>query len=77
MTTPPELHPSTIEQRRSLALRQLGIGFLLLIIGIVVTSATYSAARSSSGGGHYVLAYGPIAVGAISMIRGLIGLVSL
>jgi hypothetical protein len=57
--------------RRSQGARELGIGILLLVIGIVITAGTYSAAASSSSGGHYFLAYGPIAVGIINIFRGL------
>ncbi len=57
--------------RRSQGARELGIGILLLVVGIAITAGTYSAASSSPSGGHYVLAYGPIAVGIINIIRGL------
>ena len=50
------------------------IGLVLLVIGVVVTAATYNAAHEN--GGRYVLAYGPIAVGAINIIRGLFHLSS-
>jgi uncharacterized membrane protein len=50
------------------AAKQLGVGILLLVIGIVITAATYSMA---SRGGIYVVAYGPIVFGAISILRGL------
>ena len=57
--------------RRSQGARELGIGILLLVVGIAITAGTYSAAASSSSGGHYVLAYGPIAIGVINIFRGL------
>jgi hypothetical protein len=57
--------------RRAAAGRDIGIGILLLVIGIAVTAGTYGAASSSPSGGHYVLAYGPIAVGVVRLFRGL------
>ena len=55
--------------RRKQGGRELAIGFVLLLVGIAITAGTYNAVRDS--GGRYVLAYGPIVVGAINIIRGL------
>jgi hypothetical protein len=44
-------------------------GLLLLVVGIVITSVTYSSA--SQQGGTYVVAYGPIVIGVIKLFRGL------
>lgn len=57
-------------QRRSQANGQIGLGVLLLLVGIVITAATYGSA-SSSGGGTYIIAYGPMIVGVIQIFRGL------
>jgi hypothetical protein len=46
-------------------------GLILLIGGLVLTVATYSSA--SQQGGTYIIAYGPMIVGAIRLIRGLAG----
>jgi hypothetical protein len=54
------------------AMKQLGVGFLMFVIGVLITVATYSMA---SNGGIYVVAYGPIIFGAISILRGLFRLV--
>src|ERR1039457_626098 len=54
------------------AAKQLGVGILLVVVGIVITAATYSMARH---GGMYVVAYGPVVFGAISILRGLFRLV--
>ncbi len=56
-------------ERRKQGGRELAIGAVLLIIGIVITAGTYNAVKDS--GGHYIMAYGPIAVGVINIIRGL------
>ena len=55
---------------RSDGRRQMLGGIALLVIGIVITAATYSSA-SSSGGGTYIVAYGPMIWGVIQLFRGL------
>jgi hypothetical protein len=57
---------------RSIAVRQLLVGVMLVVVGVVITAATYQAARTD--GDKYFLAFGPIVVGAIAMVRGLVGL---
>jgi hypothetical protein len=47
----------------------IAFGALLLIVGIAITGITHNAA--SRDGGTYVLAYGPMIVGAIKILRGL------
>ena len=60
------------DARRSWANRQIAVGALFLVIGIVVTAATYSSASKS--GGTYTIAYGAILVGVIKIVRGLLRL---
>jgi hypothetical protein len=50
-------------------LRNMAIGAIVCVVGIVITAATYSAA--SSGGGHYVVAWGAIIFGAVQFLKGL------
>ena len=57
---------------RTMAVRQLLVGTMLVVVGVVVTAATYSSARHD--GDRYLLAFGPIVIGAIAMVRGFIGL---
>lgn len=57
---------------RTMAVRQLLVGTMLVVVGVVVTAATYSTARND--GDRYLLAFGPIVIGAIAMVRGFIGL---
>jgi hypothetical protein len=57
---------------RAMAVRQLIVGTMLVVVGVVVTAATYSTARHD--GDRYLLAFGPIVIGAIAMVRGFIGL---
>jgi hypothetical protein len=52
---------------------QILVGAGLLILGIVITSATHSAAVHN-GGGSYVVAYGPIVVGVITIFKGIFNL---
>lgn len=49
--------------------KDIVFGLLLLVVGVVITAVTYDSA--SQAGGTYVVAYGPIIVGAIRLIRGL------
>lgn len=57
---------------RKAALRQIRVGLVLLVIGLVVTVVTYSHASSSPTGGTYIVAWGPILFGAIGAVRGFI-----
>ena len=54
---------------RSAGLRNMGIGALFCIGGIVVTVVTYAIASES--GGMYFIAYGPAIFGGIQFFRGL------
>ena len=56
-------------EQRSQARTDIVVGLLLLIVGIAITSATYSSA--STQGGTYIVAYGPIIFGVIRLFRGL------
>jgi hypothetical protein len=58
---------------RTMAVRQLLVGTMLVVVGVVVTAATYTTARHD--GDRYLLAFGPIVIGVIAMVRGFIGLV--
>ncbi|MEV5710931.1 hypothetical protein, partial [Actinoallomurus sp. NPDC052274] len=57
------------ERRR--ATRAIGIGAAFFVIGLLITVLTYSHA-SGSGGGVYVVAWGPMLFGGIRMIIGLV-----
>jgi hypothetical protein len=52
---------------------QILVGAGLLLLGIIITSATHSAAVRN-GGGSYVVAYGPIVVGVITIFKGIFNL---
>ncbi len=56
--------------RSARASRDRTHGALWALGGLAVTLLTYSAAQ---GGGHYVVAYGAIAYGAVRFFRGLSG----
>ncbi len=55
----------------SSANRNMLVGGVICIIGILVTIGTYAAASHSSSGGSYVVAWGAIIFGAIQFFRGL------
>lgn len=59
------------EQRRlqeSRGKRLIGFGIAWFALGLIITIVTYSAA--SSGGGIYIVAWGPMLYGIISLVRG-------
>ncbi len=51
--------------------KNMMIGGLICLVGIIITAASYSSASSGSGGGQYVIAWGAILFGAIRFFRGL------
>ena len=64
-----ELSSVRTSAQRSAGLRNMGIGALFCIGGIIATVVTYSLASES--GGTYIIAYGPAIFGGIQFIRGL------
>ena len=58
-----------------LGLRNMAIGAVVCIIGIVVTGRK-SCWRRASGGGDYVVAWGAIVFGGIQFLKGLFQLAS-
>jgi len=52
--------------------QQLIFGTIILAIGIAITAGTYFAAVSGATGGYYLVSFGAILVGALSMIRGAV-----
>ena len=61
------------DDRGSRSSRQIAVGVVFLVIGIIATGVTYGVAASSPSGGMFVVAYGPILFGIISIVRGLLG----
>src|ERR1700744_993577 len=53
-------YPSAV---RSGALKQVGHGALLLVIGLVITGVTLGLAQSGATGGFFVLSWGPVVFG--------------
>ncbi len=51
--------------------RNMMIGGLICVVGIIITVVSYSSASSGSGGGRYVVAWGAILWGGIRFFRGL------
>jgi hypothetical protein len=64
-----KLQEEIITAKKDNGHKDMLVGALWCVGGIVVTAVTYSAA---SGGGTYVVAYGAIIFGAIQFFRGLI-----
>jgi hypothetical protein len=51
---------------------QMVIGGVLVLVGLIITAVTYSGASSSSSGGTYIVAYGPVIFGLILFFQGLV-----
>ena len=60
-----------VAERRDRKQRDVVIGGLLLVVGVLVTAGTYGGASES--GGTYIVAYGPIIFGGFRLFRGLAG----
>lgn len=45
------------------------LGILLIVVGIAITAITHD--HASRQGGHYIVAFGPIIVGVVRLVRGL------
>lgn len=74
--SPPRLHPPEpasypAPQLRSSGVSQIVVGVVAITIGIGVTVLTYDAA---AGGGSYIVAWGPVVYGLITLVRGLANL---
>jgi hypothetical protein len=65
------LRSARSEAYRNEAYKQMAIGAVISIIGILVTWGTYSAAANNPGGGSYVVAWGAIIFGGWRFIRGM------
>lgn len=66
---PPQQQYDARAQDRKAAVKQMAIGGVVALVGLIITVVTYKAA---SGGGHYVVAWGPAIFGAIAFVRGLV-----
>ena len=54
--------------------RQVIYGVVVLAIGVAITAGTYFAAISGATGGYYLVSFGAIFVGLLSIIRGAINI---
>jgi energy-coupling factor transporter transmembrane protein EcfT len=59
---------------RKRGVRQVAFGTGVFIVGLLITVFTYHSASSSSSGGTYFVAWGPMVIGVIAIIRGLIAI---
>lgn len=66
-----DLEPDATKHGSPRLNKNMVVGALWCIIGIVVTVVTYLAAASSPTGGRYLIAWGAILFGGIQFLRGL------
>jgi len=59
--------------RRAKGVKMIVGGLALILLGAIITGATYQGAVDR-GGGTYFIAYGPIVVGVMTLFRGLFNL---
>jgi predicted RNA-binding Zn-ribbon protein involved in translation (DUF1610 family) len=65
-----------VEEAHSDGPRNMILGGLFCVGGILVTAITYSAAASNPTGGRYFVAWGAILFGAIQFFKGLFQMLS-
>ena len=61
-----------VRQQRSLGRRNMAVGGLIAIVGLVIYIGTYEAAASDPHGGGYVVAWGAVLFGGFRCVRGLV-----
>lgn len=66
---PPQQQYDARAQDRKAAVKQMVIGAVVALVGLIITIVTY---RAASGGGHYVVAWGPAIFGLIAVVRGAV-----
>ena len=66
-TVPDEI---VAELVRAQGRRDVTVGGLVVVAGVLVTAVTYGAA--SQAGGQYVIAHGAILFGALQLLRGIV-----
>lgn len=59
------------ETRGKAGMRNMGMGAVVFVIGLVITLGSYASAAASPSGGSYMIAYGAIIFGAIQFFQGL------
>lgn len=71
--TPEQMQADAFKaERQAQARNDIVFGGILLVIGIGITAVTHD--HASREGGTYVVAYGPIVVGFIKLMRGFMRL---
>lgn len=66
--------PGLANLARRRGMRQVITGSILFAIGLLITIFTLGHAESSTGGGTYIVAWGPMIFGIIAVIRGLLAM---
>jgi hypothetical protein len=66
--------PGLANMARRRAVRQVITGSIVFAVGLLITVVTLSHAESSSGGGTYIVFWGPMIAGLVILVRGLLAL---
>lgn len=59
------------QANRDAAMRNMAIGGVICVIGLVITIGSYSAASSSPTGGSYTIAWGAVIFGGFQFFKGM------
>lgn len=66
-----ERHRQYSQAHRDAAVRNMAVGGVICVIGLVVSIGSYQAAASSPSGGSYVVAWGAVIFGGFQFLKGL------
>jgi hypothetical protein len=66
--------PGLANVARRRGMRQVIYGSILFAVGLLITIFTLGHAESSTGGGTYIVAWGPMIFGILAVIRGLLAM---
>lgn len=59
------------QAHRDAAMRNMAVGGVICVIGLIISIGSYQAAANSPSGGSYVVAYGAVIFGGIQFLKGL------
>ena len=63
------------QANRDAALRNMAVGGVICLIGLIISIGSYQAAASSPSGGSYVVAWGAVVFGGFQFLKGLFNMI--